>query len=187
MLELKDPLPVKVFAAVLWGTPEAWSQACTAMARIWGTCDCITDPVAFTYSDYYLAEMGPELKRQLVSFEPLVDPGDLPELKLAANTVEAQLCQAEKRTVNIDVGYLDYHKVVLASTKDGPRKVYVGKGMWADMCLIYEKGAFHPLPWTFMDLKSGIYDAFFQKTRMLYKESLRRQYERNGSESDLKL
>lgn len=173
MLALNEASPVKVFVGALWGDGEAWTRALEAMVAQWGVVDARAAPVPFTFTDYYLAEMGGGLMRELVSFAALVCPGSLPELKLAANRIEAELCRDGRRTVNLDVGYLDYHKVVLASTKAGSHRVYLRDGIWAEMTLMYSKGDFHALPWTFIDFKSGVYNVFLREVRQRYKAEVR--------------
>ena len=172
MLTTNQPQPVKVFAGVLWTTPEAWRAGLSEMEGVWGEHDLLNEPVPFTFSDYYRDEMGPELQRQFAGFSQLVDPGLLPQLKLQANEIEARLAPDGKRTVNIDVGYVDYHKVVLASTKAGPQKIYLAQGIWADMVLMYRKGEFHTFPWSFADFAQGAYDDFFLALRQRYKSDL---------------
>ena len=175
MLTLQDRLPVKIFAGVLWAAPEPWRRALQSMAALWGECDCRSNAAAFTCTDYYADEMGTELTREFVSFAGLAGPETLAELKLAANRIERENLHDGARTVNIDVGYLDYHKVVLASTKRGPQKIYLGQGIWADITLMYENGRFNSLPWTFPDFRNGAYDSFFLQVRERYKSALREQ------------
>ncbi len=68
--------------------------------------------------------MGPGLLRRFVSFDPLIDPDQLPDIKAAAQDVEAiyQWVEGGKRgrRVNIDPGYLEANMVVLASKKVPP-------------------------------------------------------------------
>ncbi len=177
MLTLKEAAPVKVVVGALWADAAAWDRAVTEMRRVWGPIDVWGEAVPFTFTDYYEEEMGPDLQRQFVSFADLRAPASLSELKIAANGIEERLSQVGRRTVNLDVGTIDYHRVVLASTKEGRHKIYVGGGIWADLTLLYSSGAFQPLPWTFLDLTSGVYDAFFCAARAAYKQALRNKRE----------
>ncbi|MBT7301322.1 MAG: DUF4416 family protein [Victivallales bacterium] len=175
MLDLRQPLPVKVFAAVLYREESAWEAALPRLAGLWGSAKCAPLAVPFDLTDYYEPEMGPGLGRRFVSFANLVCPDQLSRLKREANEVEAASCRDGQRTVNVDVGYLDLHKVVLASTKEGPCRVYVGQGIWADVTLRYQKGAFDSFPWTFPDFAGGRYDAFLLALRENYKRQLREE------------
>ncbi len=64
---------------------------------------------------------------------------------------------------------MDYHKIVLASAKFGGQKIYIGKGIYADMTLWYEKGHYKSFPWTFLDFKDGLYEKVFLRIREIYK------------------
>ncbi|MCK4236757.1 MAG: DUF4416 family protein [Candidatus Krumholzibacteria bacterium] len=127
----------------------------------------------FTNTDYYEDEMGPELHRMIVSFEPLGSPTGIVDLKLGTAQIEDKFKENGSRRVNIDPGYIDYFKVVLASFKEGPQKIYLGKGVYADPVLLYQSGAFEPLPWSFPDLKQGIYMEDFKAIRAIYREARR--------------
>ncbi len=127
----------------------------------------------FTVTDYYSGEMGPDLHRTIVSFEPLASAAGLVEAKLASARVEGLLAEGGNRRVNVDVGYLDFFKVVLASFKDGPQKIYLGEGVYADPVLMFHEGAFRPLVWTFPDFGAGTYGDDLAAVRALYKAAQR--------------
>lgn len=174
MLNLQTALPVKVVAAVLFEERGGhWDETCRAMAEAWGEIDLFGEAIPFTFTDYYAPEMGDSLVRQFVGFGRLVEADSLARLKHEANAIEERSLVAGKRTVNIDVGYVDYHKLILASTKEGPHRVYVGGGIWADITLLYRKGEFHPLPWTFLDFTTGAYTAFLLEARNRYRAQIR--------------
>lgn len=127
----------------------------------------------FSVSDYYEEEMGPDLSRMLVSFERLESPISLVRLKHETAALEERLGRGRRRTVNIDPGYMDYFKVVLASFKQGPQKIFIGDGVYADPVMLYQHGAFTSLPWTFPDFKSGIYDQDLSVIRRIYRDARR--------------
>jgi hypothetical protein len=110
----------------------------------------------------------------MVSFQDLIDPGALPDIKQASVEIEKRLLDLKGgRTVNIDTGYLDFDKVVLASLKRGPYKIYMSGNIWADMTLHYEKGDFHSFAWSFADFKDGRYNTDLLKIREKYKKALK--------------
>ncbi len=43
---------------------------------------------------------------------------------------------------------------MLATGKNYLHRIYLGRGVYADLTLIYEKGGFQPLPWTYPDYAS---------------------------------
>ena len=127
--------------------------------------------MAFDHTDFYEKEMGPGLKRKFVSFKALKNPDILVESKLVATEIELESERsAGKRAVNIDPGTLDYLKVVLASFKYQGQKIYLAKGVWADLTMYYRKGGWALFEWTFPDFKTGRYDQILLEIRSLYKK-----------------
>lgn len=175
MLELSEPSPVKRMAAVLAAPEVSQERAVRAMEKVWGRADVVSEPFVFDFTDYYTPEMGPNLQRFLAAFEPLVRPERLGEWKHEANDIERLfLTEDGRRRLNIDVGYLDLRRVVLASTKEGRQKIYIGGGVWADLVLLYRKGGWQSLPWTFPDFRCGRYDAILLRMRGSYRRALRK-------------
>ena len=117
--------------------------------------DFVSEPLPFDFTDYYEREMGKGLWRRMVSFGPLIGPEQLGAVKRWANTQEGQTLNEEKgRRVNIDPGYLAASKFILATGKDYTHRIYLGGGIYADLTLIFQKGSFSPLPWTYPDYAS---------------------------------
>lgn len=167
------PSRVKIVAAVLASPATNWATLGDFLEEHWGPIDFVGPDRPFTVTDYYACEMGAVLYRRLLSFAELVPPELLVDLKLQSNEIESLLSNDARRTVNIDVGYLDIHKLVLASGKfDGP-KIHLGRGIYADLVCRYAEGAFHPYKWTFPDFRLRLYDEELLEMRGLYKQSLR--------------
>lgn len=167
--DFPPPEPVKLFVAVLWRDPAAWEEAALRLVRQWGEIDVAGPPVPFDHTGYYAPEMGAPLFRQLFSFSRLFPPETLIAAKQLTTEIEWETTEGGNRTVNLDPGFLDLHKVVLASMKEGGKKIYLGEGIYADMILHYAKGGWHALPWTFPDFRSGIYDDLLIEMRNRYK------------------
>ena len=164
------PQPVLPIAALLYRDEAQLTRALDALQGALALrMDQRGAPHPFTMTDYYEPEMGAGLHRVLISLLPLVDPAFLAEARWRVHDVEQSLAVDGRRTVNIDLGYLDLFKLVLASFKERGNKIYLGQGVWADMTLIYERGAFQPLPWSFPDFKSGTYQAELLSLRQRYK------------------
>jgi hypothetical protein len=126
----------------------------------------------FDVTGYYEPEMGAALKRILYAFAGLVSPETIADIKLATNEVEEYLRDSGRRRVNIDPGYMDFHKLVLASAKFLGQKIYIGKGIYADPTLYFDKG-WKPYAWGFPDFRDGRYDRFLTAVRTAYKTKLR--------------
>jgi len=87
------------------------------------------------------------------------------------NEIENQFLSDDGgRRINIDPGYLDSAKLVLVSTKNFSHRVYLDKGIYGEVTLIYSGDNFHPLPYTFPDYKTEAYLALFKEARRLFKE-----------------
>ena len=119
----------------------------------------------FDSTDYYQEEMGSGLYRIFLSLKGLYPVEQSVSLKNETNSWENEWKEGGKRTLNLDPGYLDLHKVVLLSGKEGPQKIYLGGGIWADLNLIRKAGRFEALPWTFPDLRESRYHSFFERVR----------------------
>jgi hypothetical protein len=165
-----DPEAVKPFVAVLYSDKSLLERAVEMLVDQLGTVDYRSEPTPFTVTDYYQEEMGEFILRIFLSFQRLVDPGNLAKIKIMTNEIEDRLAVDGLRKVNLDCGYMDVCKVVLASGKYNGQKIYLGQGIYADPTLHYEKGHFTAYPWSFPDFKTGQYEKIFLRIRELYKE-----------------
>ncbi len=94
-------------------------------------------------------------------------------MKILCNEIEEQLLVNGKRKINLDIGYLDFHKMVLASAKYNSQKIYLKHGIYADLTLTFESGQFCPVENTFPDFKSGQYNEVLLSFRNIYKSQLK--------------
>jgi hypothetical protein len=174
MASILPPLPVKYFVAVLFHNADALSRVRPQLVQRWGTVDFEGCDHHFDVSDYYAPEIGYPLQRRMLSFEKPADPTMLVEMKLACNDIENALAENGKRIVNCDAGYLDHNKVVLASAKEAGQKIYLDKGIYADLAGRYKAGKYQPFEWSFPDFKDGRYDSELLAIRALYMAQLKR-------------
>jgi hypothetical protein len=123
----------------------------------------------FTETDYYLATMGSNLKKQFFAFDRLIDPAELAGIKRQTNDWEAEYAalarQAEPRPINLDPGYVTPAKLVLASTKDHAHRIYLRDGIYAEVTLSFRAGRWQPHEWTYPDYRRADYQAFFTACR----------------------
>jgi len=122
----------------------------------------------FDYTSYYEKEMGAPLYRRMISFAQLVDPSQLPDIKLTTNAIEHQFGVQDRRQVNIDPGYLVPERFILATGKNFTHRIYLNKGIFADLTLIYQKGQFQKLPWTYPDYAEHCVMSFLTNVRKYY-------------------
>jgi hypothetical protein len=165
--------PVKLFVAVLWAEHVSIREAVERLIARWGKIDFSGLDHPFDSTDYYQSEMGERLRRRLVSFQELVPPDCLISAKHICNEIEDLLSEEGNRTLNLDIGYLDHNKVVLASFKSAGQKIYLSNGVWADMVARYRGGKYVPFEWTFPDFRDGRYDQELNQIRHRYLDQLR--------------
>ena len=96
MWELKNPQPVKLIIGILAADQNCLDTANKAISAKFGTIDLASDIWPFTQTDYYKDEIGPNVLRQFVSLEKLVDPGKLAKIKHATNKLEQKLAHKLK-------------------------------------------------------------------------------------------
>ena len=161
--------PVQPVLAVLFSDAELLPDVRDRLEQRWGPVGHQSEPIPFDITDYYEEEMGPELKRSIWGFEQEMDASELVERKKRAREVEEQFARAGDRQVNLDPGYLDPAKLVLASEKENGQKIYLRDGVFADIILFYEKGDWEPMQWTFPDFSSGRYDEALTRIRTDWK------------------
>jgi hypothetical protein len=173
----KEPKPVKLFVALLSRDRELFLAAEKELAALFGPAESASASLPWAVTGYYETEMGSALLRKFVSFVPLVSPGELAEIKLKTQGLEEryQWNEGERkgRRINIDPGYLDAGKIVLASTKGALHRVYLGSGIYGEVTLLYRNGSFAPLPYTYPDYLWPETLAFFTGLRALYLSQLK--------------
>jgi hypothetical protein len=177
MWELKEPKPVKLIVGMLAADERCLATARDGLSQALGTIDLTSDIWPFDQTDYYTSQMGPHILRQFVSMEPLVDPGDLARIKHRTNALEQQLAAALAtpflRPVNLDPGLIEPSKLVLATTKNYSHRIYLGDKMYAEVTLIFDKGNWRPLPYTYPDYHRPEYFDFFTRVRNRLMQQLR--------------
>lgn len=149
----RPPLPAKLFAGLLFSDGERARRAISRLCDRFGSLDLITRPRLFTESTYYDKEMGKSIFRCFLSFQEYVNPADLPEIKLFTNELENTFAVRGFRTVNIDPGILSEERLILATGKNYTHRIYLRDGIYADLTLVYRKGAYRPLEWTYPDYR----------------------------------
>jgi hypothetical protein len=153
-------------------------EAQALLAEAFGPVDEVSATMPFDFTHYYDGEMGSPLLRRFVAFRPLASPSALADIKLATNAIEARMAAdaahgGPSRPVNLDPGYVEQSKLVLASMKDFAHRVYLRDGVYGEVTLLYRGGRWESLPWTFPDFASGRYDAFLTAARQRLREVLK--------------
>jgi hypothetical protein len=168
-----DPDPVKLVVGFIYREELVFERAAGVLEESFGGIDLVSSRFPFDTTDYYEEEMGSPLFRRFCSFGRLIHPGGLVDVKLGCRDVENEFRVDGDRSVNLDPGYMDFGKFLLASFKHRANKVYLSHGVYADLTLLFEGGEFVPFPWSFADMKSGRYRDYFHRVRDLYRRALR--------------
>ncbi len=142
------------------------------LASEFGAIDMVSSWIPFDYTTYYEQEMGTPLFRRLMTFKSLIEQLELATVKLTTNRLEVRYSRNGQRQVNIDPGYLLYERFVLASGKNFSHRIYIGHRMYADLTLIYQRGAFAKLPWTYPDYADRPILNFLEQVRNKYAADL---------------
>ena len=141
MGQIRECRPALLIMAVFSRYEAAldWSQ--TRAEQNWSPLALASDVFDFDDTPYYEKTMGPALKKRLLAFEQLTNPGQLAEIKLATNDWEEFYAREnswpESRPLNLDPGYITEAKLVLATTKDRDHRIYLGSGIFAEVTLFY--------------------------------------------------
>lgn len=173
---IRNLIPVKLFIGVLASDAKFIPEVETRLTAVYGPVDHRSPVIPFGFTNYYEPEMGNAIDRVFLSFERLIEADQLPEIKRQTNKLEEEmmpLLKTVKRPVNLDPGYLEQAKVILASTKNFYHRIYLGKGIFGEVTMQFKNNAWQFFPWTYPDYQSKEYQEFFLKLRQIYRAQLR--------------
>lgn len=164
----RSPDPAKLVIGVFMQEKALLEGVAASLTDILGPIDGISPWFSFDYTNYYEPEMGAPLFRRLFSFEKLIRQRMLARIKLKTNAIETRYAVDRRRRINIDPGYMLHSQFVLATGKNYTHRIYIGRGIYADLTLIYNRGGFTVLPWTYPDYADPQMIEYLQKVRQKY-------------------
>jgi hypothetical protein len=180
MWKLNAPKPAKLIIGILAADQECLTAALDAITANFGNIDFTSDVWPFDQTDYYKDQTGENILRQFVSIEKLVDPGKLAKIKLKTNKIEQKLAKQAAsdllRPVNLDPGIIEPSKLVLATTKNYSHRIYIGKKIFAEVTLVFDKGSWRPFDYTYPDYRQPCYFDFFERVRNRLLEQLKSKH-----------
>ena len=148
----RNPPKAKIFCGFIYVPDLDLGEVLRSLERAWGPVEFISRRFPFDFTRYYDKEMGSPLSRKFVTFREEAEQEALPEMKWEAKRVEAGFLNSQRgRRVNIDPGLLLPDRLVLATTKPCAHRPYLGKGVYADLTLVYRDKSYRPLEWTYPD------------------------------------
>ena len=165
---IRDVRFVKPICGITFTADVSLTMVIEQVESLLGEVEDRTPVFDFTFTDYYREEMGESLCKLFLSFEGLIHPGRLPEIKHRTNAIEQDWTASGKRRVNLDPGYITGAKLVLASTKDFAHRVFLADAIYGDVQLRFRQDRFRPQEWTYPDYKTESALAFFSNVRDRY-------------------
>lgn len=188
MGKIEKPKKSKLIISIIANKEIMFENAKSILIDEFGDIDNESDYQSFDYTSYYEKEMGSNLLQKLVSFNKLISPGLLSRIKHKTNKMEMILSFDEiknnndnlkniknndiKRKVNLDPGYLTLSKFILASTKNGPARIYLNNGIYAEITLSFIKKSFCAVEWTYKNYQTPEYIYFLNNIRENYKREI---------------
>jgi hypothetical protein len=164
----KEPLPAKLGIGLIYKEKTAAESGWPAIEKIWGAIDFFSEVRPFDFTGYYEKEMGRPLYRRWAFFRELVPQDQLAEIKWQSLGLEKQWMVEGKRRLNLDPGLITAERLVLATGKNFSHRIYLGKGIFGDLTLIFLKGTYQPLAWTYPDYKDEQAIGMFNRIREKY-------------------
>ena len=168
----KKPKSVKLIVGFIFREEAALTRTAKILEKRFGGIDFQSPCLNFAHTSFYEREFGNNLKRIFISFKKLIPPQSLARIKIITNKIEQRLSLNTGRTINIDPGYLTQAKLVLATTKDYMHRIYLGKGIYAEITLFFKDKSFRPWEWTYPDYKTEAYIAVFNQIREIYAQQI---------------
>ena len=175
------PKPAKLIISMFTSDKCLLSIYKRELIKRFGEVDFESNPQPFDFTDYYEKEFGKNLVQKLFSFSTLIKQDELMEIKIVTNDLENNNIDKNikknithhKRKINLDPGYITLDKYILASTKNGPSRIYLNQGIYAEITLRFINKSFVPCEYTYPNYKTKEYINFLNSVRLKYKLQLR--------------
>ena len=163
-MEKNNP-KARLISALMYSNSSSYKKAVDELIKKFGPIESESKEYKFTFTDYYKKEMGSNLLKKFICFKKLIKKEDLAYIKNFTIKLEEKYKKKGKRKINIDPGYITLNNLVLGSVKERPHKIYLSKGIYADLNLLLKKKSCVCLPWTFADYKLRSNQDFFLNVR----------------------
>ncbi len=173
MSEPQKPAPAQLFFSIFARDESIIEKVSQKLTDNLGPIDFKSPLIPFDWTDYYEKEFGKDLVRRFIFFERLIPQKKIVPIKHLAWKLEKLFSKGNKRQVNIDPGYLLLERLVLVTFKNFSHRLYLGDYVYGEVTMIYTKGDFKSLPWTYPDYASEEVRALFREARKRYQEKLK--------------
>ena len=175
------PKPAKLIISMFTSDKNLFDLYKEKLIKRFGEVDIESNAQPFNFTDYYEEEFGKKLMQKLFSFSTLIRQDELAEIKIITNDLESNFGKenikknmpCHKRKINLDPGYITLDKYILASTKNGPSRIYLNQGIYAEITLRFINKSFVTCEYTYPNYKTDKYIFFLNSVRQKYKLQLR--------------
>ena len=170
----------KLIIGVIYHEGEILDRAMEILVSEFGDLEDVSEEFSFSgeFSTYYDGELGGEGFRRIYSFRELVDPSRQAEIKLRTNEIEMQFADGENRKLNLDPGFINHGRLMLATTKETGFRVPLADGIYTELTLFWARGGWQKFPWTYRDYQSERVQRFITEVRKKYlnqRKNIRKQ------------
>ena len=162
--------PEKLIIGVIYNDKDVFDTAMQRLTEKFGEWDFVCEEFSFSndFSTYYDDELGGEGRRRIYSFERLVDPSEQADIKEFTNELEKEFSVDGNRKINLDPGFINHGRLMLATTKETGFRVPLKRGIYTELTLFYARGGWNKFPWTYRDYQSERVQAFLTTVRKKY-------------------
>lgn len=174
MASLSIPPPSLFFIAVTHTRSVEKKDLLGKLESCFGKLLLVSNSFDFDFTDYYKKEMGDNLVKFIAFFAELQLEDRLADHKLNSMELEKIYLDGQgNRKVNIDPGFMSQARVILSSSKNFAQRIYLGKGVFAEITMLYRNNDFLALPWSYPDYQSPFVKSFLLEARREYTRILK--------------
>lgn len=160
----------KLIIGVIYHEKCVLDSAMEILAAEFGEIEDCSEEFSFSgeFSTYYDEELGGEGLRRIYSFKELIDPARQADIKTRTNEIEAGFAIDGKRRINLDPGFINHGRLLLATTKATGFRIPLKDGIYTELTLFWARGGWQKLPWTYRDYQSERVQRFITEVRRKY-------------------
>ena len=160
----------KLIIGVIYHEKEILDQAMKILTDEFGEIEAVSEEFSFSgiFSTYYDEEIGGEGFRRIYSFKETVDPTRQADIKIRTNEIEAEFSVDGNRKINLDPGFINHGRLLLATTKETGFRIPLKEGIYTELTLFWARGGWQKLPWTYRDYQSEKVQKFITEVRRTY-------------------
>ncbi|HSG99150.1 MAG TPA: DUF4416 family protein [candidate division Zixibacteria bacterium] len=145
-------IATRLIVSALYNDDDMLERAAALLERKFGRIDCETEELEFLHTRAYVEEMGEGIRRRLFSFVKTAEANKLGDYKERTARIEEKLAErvanVRFRRVNLDPMILTASGLTVATGEDGPHRVCVGDGVYAEKALALIGSEFKVFSWT---------------------------------------